>query len=60
MSKRSFLNVRFLLKWGTLLSAAATIGSLALPSFNSITLKLGAAALVFSILWWVYPKGESS
>ena len=39
-----------------MLSAAATIGSLALPGFNSITLKLGA--LVCTILWWVYPKGN--
>ena len=43
-----------------MLSAAATIGSLALPGFNSVTLKLAGAALVFAILWWVYPKGKSS
>ena len=43
-----------------MLLGSATIGSLALPGFNALTLKLGAATLVCTILWFIYPKGKSS
>lgn len=43
-----------------MLLLASAIGSLALPGFNSLTWKLGAAALVAIILWLIYPKGKSS
>jgi hypothetical protein len=55
----SSLDVRSVLGWVTMLLLAATIGSLSLPGFNSLTLKLGAAALLAIILWLIYPKGKS-
>lgn len=43
-----------------MLLGSATIGSLALPGFNALTLKVGIAALVCTILWFIYPKGTLS
>lgn len=54
------LDLRTVLGWLVMLLLAATIGSLALPDFNSLTWKLGVAALVAIILWLIYPKGKSS
>ena len=43
-----------------MLLGSATLGSLALPGFNALTLKLRVAPLVCIILWFIYPKGKSS
>ena len=48
---------RNLLRWLAMLLAAAAIGSLAVPGFFSLTLKLGAGAIVMLVLWLIYPTG---
>ncbi len=60
MSERSTIGLRSVLGWTVMLLLAASFGSLAIPGFNSLTLKLAVAAVVVIILWLIYPKGKSS
>jgi hypothetical protein len=58
MRKPKANRIRNVLRWAAMLLTVAAVGSLALPGFFSLTLKLLAAALGAMVLWFVFPGGS--